>query len=61
MNRTKKKILSIIVTLLLTACIGFTVYQIKSQNTPPSSDNSNGSSSYNSSSSDQKQNTPKAP
>lgn len=34
MNRTKKKILSIIVTLLLTACIGFTVYQIKSQNTP---------------------------
>lgn len=36
MNRTKKNILSIIVTLLLTACIGFTVYQIKSQNTPPS-------------------------
>ena len=35
MNRTKKNILSIIITLLLTACIGFTVYQIKSQNTPP--------------------------
>lgn len=35
MNRTKKNILSVIVTLLLTACIGFTVYQIKSQNTPP--------------------------
>ena len=36
MNRTKKNILTIIVTLLLTASIGFTVYQIKSQNTPPS-------------------------
>ena len=35
MNRTKKNILSVIITLLLTACIGFTVYQIKSQNTPP--------------------------
>lgn len=35
MNRTKKNILAIIITLLLTACIGFTVYQIKSQNTPP--------------------------
>lgn len=36
MNRAKKNILTIIVTLLLTASIGFTVYQIKSQNTPPS-------------------------
>lgn len=36
MNRAKKNILSVIITLLLTACIGFTVYQIKSQNTPPS-------------------------
>ena len=35
MNRAKKNILSVIITLLLTACIGFTVYQIKSQNTPP--------------------------
>lgn len=35
MNRAKKNILSVIVTLLLTACIGFTVYQIKSQNTLP--------------------------
>lgn len=35
MNRTKKNILSVIITLLLTACISFTVYQIKSQNTPP--------------------------
>ena len=36
MNRTKKNILTIIITLLLAASIGFTVYQIKSQNTPPS-------------------------
>lgn len=36
MNRAKKNILSVIITLLLTACIGFTVYQIKSQKTPPS-------------------------
>ena len=36
MNRTKKNILSIIITLLLATCIGFTVYQIKSQNTPAS-------------------------
>ena len=36
MNRTKKNALTIIITLLLAASIGFTVYQIKSQNTPPS-------------------------
>ena len=62
MNRTKKNILTIIITLLLTASIGFTVYQIKSQNTPPSAppgqmqqqtNNQSGSSSNNSNNSNQ--------
>lgn len=37
MNRTKKNIFSIIFTLLLAISIGFTVYQIKTQNTPSAS------------------------
>lgn len=62
MKRAKKNILSIILTLLLATSIGFTIYQIKSQQTPPTAPNgqvqqqTNNSSNHSDSSNNSKNN-----
>lgn len=62
MKRAKKNILSIILTLLLATSIGFTIYQIKSQQTPPTAPNgqvqqqTNNSSDHSDSSNNSKNN-----